>query len=184
MRVLISLLFCLLPGTVLQAQEQETKLSAISLAVVLPDNSDRLSADQLSKLESKITSLVAESGLAASGYSQNFVIYPKFEIYNTQESKGGIRNIVVTDCSLGLFIKQVNTGNIFSSYTKKMQGSGYNKEESIANALSQIDPGEEAVASFIKKAKDKIIAYYNQNCDMLVQKAESERMQKKYESAL
>lgn len=184
MKVLSSILLLLLICKNEQAQEQGSKLSAISLAVVLPHNSDRLSADQLSKLESKITSLVAESGLAASDYSQNFVIYPKFEIYNTQESRGGMRNIVVTDCSLSLFIKQVNTNNIFSSYTKKIQGSGFTREESIANALSQIDPGDEAAATFIKKAKEKIISYYNQNCDVILQKAERERVQKKYESAL
>jgi hypothetical protein len=182
--IILVLAFCLLHTLCLHAQEQDNKLSTISLAVVIPENVDGLTASQLSKLESKITSIVSESGIAASGYNQNFVIYPKFEIYNVQESKGGLRNITVADCNLSLYVKQVSTKQVFSSYNKAIKGSGFNREEAIVNALSQINSGSEEINGFINKAKEKIVAYYNQNCDIILQKAERERMQKKYESAL
>ena len=167
-----------------QSDDGSQKLSTISLAVIIPESVDGLDDGQLSKLESKITSVVSESGMAAKAFSQNFVIYPKFEVYDVQETKGGMRNITVADCNLSLFIKQVSSGTIFSSYNKSVKGTGFNRNEAIVNAISQIKPDDAAMSTFITKAKDKIIAYYTQNCDLIMQKAERERMQKHYESGM
>jgi len=169
----------------LTAKAQDgNNLSSISLSVVSPTNLDGLSESQLSKLESKIIEVVTNNGISAVGYFQNFVIYPKFEIYDEKESKGGMRNISVLTCNLSLFIKQLSTNIIFAIYSKSLQGSGYNKNEALNNALSSIDASDTKISDFLKNGKDKIIKYYLANCDIVFKKAESERSMKKYESAL
>lgn len=174
---------CLFAFSTVKAQD-ENKLSSISLSVVLPTNVDGLSESQLSKLESKIIEAVTNNGISAVGYFQNFVIYPKFEIYDEKESKGGMRNITVLNCNLSLFIKQLSTNIIFSTYSKSLQGSGNNKNEALNNALSSVDPSDTKLSDFVKNGKEKIIKYYQANCDIVFKKAESERNIKKYESAL
>lgn len=175
--------FCLLVAFSVKAQD-EAKLSSINLSVVLPTNVDGLSESHLSKLESKIIECVTNNGISADGYTQNFVIYPKFEIYDEKESKGGMRNIVAINCNLSLFIKQLSTNIIFATYSKSLQGSGYSKSEALNNAVGSIDPSDSKLNDFIKNAKDKIIKYYTSNCEIVIKKAESERSIKKYESAL
>ncbi len=174
---------CLLMTYSVKAQD-ETRLSTINLSVVLPTNVDGLSESHLSKLESKIIEAVTNNGVSADGYTQNFVIYPKFEIYDEKESKGGMRNIVAINCNLSLFIKQISTNTIFATFSKSIQGSGYSKNEALNNAVSSIDPSDTKLNDFIKNGKDKIIKYYIANCEIVLKKAESERNLKKYESAL
>lgn len=168
----------------LNAQETETKLSTIALNVVAAEATDEINANQMEKLSNKITSIVTESGLASTNYVSGFIIIPKLEIYDRQRTQGGMRNLSVIDCNLSLFIKQTGSNTVFSSFNKRLQGSGFNNDEAIANAISQINPGDAAISAFINKAKEKIITYYNQNCSIILQKAQKERTIKNYEAAM
>ncbi|MES2651591.1 MAG: hypothetical protein V4663_07620 [Bacteroidota bacterium] len=164
--------------------QDENKLSSISLSVILPTNIDGISDSQLSMLESKIIEASTNNGVSAVGYYQNFVIYPKFEIYAEKQSNGGIRNVTVVDCNINLFIKQLSTNIIFASYSKRIQGSGFNKGEAINNAISSFDSSDEKLNTFVKNGKEKILNYYQANCDIILKKAETERNLKRHESAL
>lgn len=78
-RILISLIFLSAIHTVFS---QENEGNKIALSVVMPDNVEGLSASQLSKLKTKVISIVTANGLAATGIHNNFVIYPIFSVYD------------------------------------------------------------------------------------------------------
>jgi len=103
-------------STITALAQTTSDVGKIALSVIMPENIDGLDASQLSKLETKITQIVSASGLAASGYNNNFVIYPKFAIYETNVVEGGMQNITVTTCELSLFIKQVDNNVLFFLY--------------------------------------------------------------------
>lgn len=176
----IALLFCF---ATTQAQNTDD-VGKISLSVVMPENVDGLDASQLSKLESKIIQITTKAGLSASGYNQTFVIYPKFAIYSTDVVEGGMQNITVTTCELSLYIKQVSNNLLFSSVSKNLKGSGKNKELAITNAISQIPTTDKAFVTFIDEGKQKIIAYYEANCDNIIKKADGFIQTQQYDQAL
>lgn len=156
----------------------------IALSVIMPENVDGLDASQLSKLETKITQIVSASGLAASGYNNNFVIYPKFAIYETNVVEGGMQNITVTTCELSLFIKQVDNNILFGSVSKQVKGSGNSKQTSITNAISKVPTNDPQFKSFIEGGKAKIVQYYESKCSDIMTKSESLVKMQDYEQAL
>lgn len=156
----------------------------IALSVIMPENVDGLDASQLSKLETKIIQIVSASGLAASGYNNNFVIYPKFAVYETNVVEGGMQNITVTTCELSLFIKQVDNNILFSSISRQVKGSGNNKQTSITNAISKVPTNDPQFKSFIETGKTKIIQYYESKCQDIITKSESLVKMQNYEEAL
>ena len=166
------------------AQEDLPKLSSITLHISDPKVSEQVTEVHTSTLVTKVENIVTEAGIASSDYNNSFVIEPKFIVTNTQKSSSGMRSVVLADCSFSLTVKQQNSGAIFSQYSKAIKGNGFSDAEAVTNAISQIDASDEKAIAFIAKAKDKIVAYYKQNCDMLIQKSEKERMTKNYESAL
>ncbi len=177
-------LFAVLLLTALPAQDDQNKLSSISLHVMAPSVNDKVNDVQAASIETKVESIVTESGIASSDYNNSFVIEPKFMVTDIQKSAGGMRKVVVADCSFSLSVKQQNSGAIFSQYAKTIKGSGFSDAEAISNAVSQIDATDEKAIAFIAKAKDKIIAYYKQNCEVLMQKAEKNRQVKEFGQAL
>ena len=156
----------------------------IALSVVMPDNVDGLNVSQLSKLETKISQIVTNSGLAASGFNNNFVIYPKFAIYESTVVEGGMQNINVVSAEVSLFIKQVENNLVFSTISKPIKGSGSNKEVAITNAISKIAINDPDFKLFIETGKSKIISYYENKCTDIIKKSDSFVRMQQYDEAL
>ena len=159
-------------------------IGKIALSVVMPENVAGLDVSQLSKLETKISQVVTISGLAASGYNNNFVIYPKFAIYESNIVEGGMQNITVVTAELSLFIKQVDNNLLFSTISKPLKGSGSSKELAITNAISKITTNDPDFKTFIETGKLKIIAYYESKCSDIIKKSDSYVKMQQYEQAL
>jgi len=164
--------------------QSSSDIGKIALSVIMPENVDGLDVSQLSKMETKITQIVSSTGLAASGYNNNFVIYPKFAIYDSSVVEGGMQNITVVTCELSLFIKQVDNNIIFATISKSLKGSGKNKNTAITNAISKIPTNDQQFKLFVVTGKDKIIAYYETKCQDIITKSESLVKMQDYEQAL
>ncbi len=178
------LLYILLVPFIVAAQPTDTNdfLGKISLSVMMDEQSEALAATQKSKIESKIISLVSRYGVSGKGHS-NFVINPRFEIYNEQKVEG-MQNLIVLTVELNLFIKQSKANIIYATYNKQLQGTGYNRNEAIVNAISQISANDPAVKTFIEEGKQKIIAFYNSKCNDIIMEADKYAGMNNYEHAL
>lgn len=172
-------------GLVLTSFAQSTNdVGKIALSVIMPENVDGLDVSQLSKLETKISQIVSSTGLAASGYNNNFVIYPKVALYETTVVEGGMENITVVTCELSLFIKQVDNNILFSTISKQLKGSGKTKSIAITNAISKIPTNDNDYKAFIATGKSKIITYYESKCGDIIAKSESLVKMQDFEQAL
>lgn len=178
------LLYIFLVPFIIAAQSTDTNdfLGKISLSVMMNEQSEILSATQKSKIESKIISLVSRYGVSGKGTS-NFVINPRFEIYNEQKVEG-MQNLIVLTVELNLFIKQSKANIIYATYNKQLQGTGYNRNEAIVNAISQINANDPAVKAFIEEGKQKIIAFYNSKCNDIIMEADKYAKTNNYEHSL
>ncbi len=179
--LLVALLFGFSTSVVSQSAGD---IGKIALSVVMPENVDGLDHSQLSKLETKIIQLVSQAGLAATGYETNFVIYPKFAVYETNTVEGGMQNIFVLNAELSLFIKQVDNNVLFASMSRQLKGSGNSKSAAVTQAISKINTNDTEVKTFLETGKNKIIAYYIGKCPDILQKSESLVKMKKYDEAI
>lgn len=179
----VFLLLTLALGTEARAQDEQPKLSSLSLHVTQPTVNESVTEVQTASLVTKVEGMITESGIASSDINNTFLIEPKFLVTSVQKTAGGMRAVVVADCSFSLSVKQAS-GAVFSQYAKTIKGTGFNDAEAVSNAISQIDPSDEKAVAFIAKAKDKIVAYYNQNCEMIMQKAEKNRQIKEFGQSL
>jgi hypothetical protein len=167
----------------MQAQNVDD-VGKIALSVVMPEEMEGITASGLSKLGSKIVQITTKSGLSASGYNQNFVIYPKFTIYESSVVEGGMQNITVVTAELSLYIKQVSNSLLFSSVSRQLKGSGKTSEMAIFNAISQIPVSDKDFADFISEGKEKILKYYEQSCHDIERKADAFIKMQQYGQAL
>jgi hypothetical protein len=166
------------------AKSQSVKdFGKISISVVMPNQTEFLDATQISKLEAKITQIVANSGLTSSGYN-TFIIYPIFSINDVSVVESGMQDMSVATCELNLFIKQIDNNIIFSSVSKQLKGNGKDKKSAISSALQKISTNDPDYKKFIENGKQKIINYYQSNCNDIIKKSESLMKMQKYEEAI
>ena len=169
-----------------QGQGAHADISTISLAVAMPKEIKGLTEEQMSILENRIKNIVSMNGLSAEGGLEGFVIYPKFDLLGKDEAPG-MRTVVLERCNLSLFVRQFISNSssniVFSSYNKDITGSGYSESEAIANALTQIRPGDDDFQAFLDKTRARIVNYYVQNCDRIVNEAQNAANLENYEKA-
>ena len=158
-------------------------LGKIALSVVVESNADKLSASQLSKLESKLLSIATRNGVSGQGYEGNFVLTPKFEIFNVQTVEG-MRSLKVVDADLNLLVRQNANKMIFATYNTKLQGSGTSENEALDNAIQKINPANPELKSFMDEAKRKIIQFYNAKCGQILKESDRVANMGDYEKAL
>lgn len=171
-------------SSVIVVAQSSSDVGKIALSVVMPENVDGLNVSQLSKLETKITQIVSNTGLSANGYNNNFVIYPKFAIYETEVVEGGMQNITLITCELSIFIKQVDNNIIFSTISKTLRGSGTNKSNAITNAIAKTPVNDIDLMRFVETGKKKIKAYYELKCGDIISRSESLTKMQDFEQAL
>lgn len=181
MKILIYLFITLILSELSFAQNID--LGKISVSVVMPNQTEYLDVIQISKLETKITQIVANSGLTSSGFN-TFIIYPVFTINDVSVVEGGMQNISIATCELNLFIKQIDNNIIFSSISKLLKGSGKDKKSAISNALQNIATNDPDFKNFIENGKQKIINYYESSCDDIIKKSESLLKMQKFDEAI
>ncbi len=155
----------------------------ISISIIMPDQSEQLDDSQIAKLETKITQIVANSGLASSGYN-TFIIYPILSINDLSVVESGMQDMYVATCELNLFIKQIDNNIIFSSVSKQLKGNGKDKKRAVLSALQKISAADSEYKKFIENGKQKIINYYESNCNDIIKKSESLMKLQKYEEAI
>lgn len=173
----------LLVSNTIFSQSLDTELNSISLSVILPDNSEYLTQKTLSKIETKIQHIVSRNGISGKGYSNEFLIYPKFEIYDVA-TVTGMRNLIAIEVEFSLFIQQYSTRKIYASYSKSLKGSGTSKQKALNNAISKISTSDPKLKAFINSGKEKIIVYYESNCDQLRKDADAHIQMKQYRRAI
>ncbi len=153
----------------------------ISLSVQMP-NEINLDAVQTSTLESKIINLITENGIGNSELGE-FVICPKLEVVESLLVETGLQNINAASVNLTLIIKQEQTNDLFSSCTLELEGSGKTKEMAITNAIRNISNNNDKLKIFLDKSSQKIVSYYETNCDNIIKKADVFVKTQKYEQA-
>ena len=138
----------------------------------------------LKKVEGKLIQILAENGIAASGYNNGIIIEPNIIINNNEIVEGGMQNINVTKITLQILIKQDQTQKIFTSLSKDLKGTGKTTDIAINNAINSLSSNDSSISNFIEKSKSKINQYYEQNCSSIINRASSLEKTGQYEEAL
>lgn len=178
---LVCVLF--LVSNIVVSQNTDADLNSISLSVILPDNSEYLSQRTLSKIETKIQHIVTRNGISGSGYSNEFLIYPKFELFD-ESTVTGMRNLISLEVEFSLFIQQYSNRKVYASYSKSLKGSGTTKQKALNNAISKITALDPELKDFIETGKEKILFFYENNCEQLTKDADAHIQMKQYNRAI
>jgi hypothetical protein len=162
----------LLSTATLAATQDDDLTDLLNIGLVMPTEQKGFDDVQLSKIETKILSILSKNGISSQGVADGIVCYPVAEIYNEGDANTGLANIKVVDINFTLFVKQVDEKAVFTSTTIRVQGSGTDRNRAINNAISNLKPDEKKWSDFAAAAKKKIAAYYARMCPTLIAQAD------------
>jgi len=171
------LLFAFFCNSGLLAQE-EADINSIKLFV----DQGKLAAANLElpyklqqRLQTRVTQLINQTGVAEIGYS-NFIVTPKLDVLSNTVDEAGIAKIYLAECELSITISRRDYGGsggaAYESFSKKLVGSGSGKDEAVANAINTLSFRDSGVVTFFRQAKVRIDKYFKTNCKDIIREAQ------------
>jgi len=156
----------------------------IAFSLVMPDEIEKFNETNLLKLEAKIIEVTSKVGIAGKGFYSDFIIYPVVTLNENETLIGSMKNMKTISYDLSLFIKSQPDNRIFASYSTTLTGVGTSENTAIVNAIKEFNTGNSELQNFFETGAKKIITYFDNNCDMLVSKADSYAGMGEYEKSL
>ncbi|WP_294549942.1 hypothetical protein [uncultured Bacteroides sp.] len=171
--LIVSLIF--LKG--MSAQECDTPIT-----VAMPEHIEGLNEAQKSYLCSKMEQLVVSQGVSSDFSYTQFVL--------TADVSGMQKDVVPTipssvTCQYDVVFKLVDRAGMktMAVQSVNVRGAGSTEAKAMQNALRLINPQNKNLIDFIKGAKSKVLAYYNQHVPQIVSQSRRLANLDKYEEA-
>lgn len=177
-KVIFSIVAALMSATMFAAETQ-----FLPISVYAADNSENFPEGAKAMIENKLTQLLTRNGIAGLDYMGQFVL----TVTTTPLDKdiiAGPPMKISEKMEMNLYIVDMYAKTVFSSTSFSVRGLGETENKCYLNAISRMPLQSPQIAQFIQEGKEKIIAYYDHEGEMLIKKAQFLAKQKKYDEAL
>lgn len=185
-RILFLFLVLLAIQSVSFSQNSQDKLDdidRIALASFVPKQAEEVPPAARQMLQNKMLQMAILNGLGASIENSRFCIVPSINIIS-KEIAPTAPPMVVLNMGVTFYIVDAASKTIFSQTSISVKGVGINKEKAYISGIRSIHIRAGQFKNFIETGKQKIIEFYNSNCDIILERAQALSGQKKYEEAL
>lgn len=183
----VILVFCIfLLGHFSNAQEEMAVLNdfeRIGIAPYISDQIEYLPAGARSNLQSKLGQIITANGFGNASYNTRFILTPNIHVVNKHILAGAPPRVAVT-LDVHLFVGDGFEGTKFGSTTVTVKGVGANENKAYINALKQLRTQTPEINRLISSSKQRILDFYNTQCDFILKEAEIAAAQYNYDRAL
>lgn len=170
----------------LSAQNSQGKtddLGRIALAAVVPEQAGDIPGPARRMLANKMARIATQNGLGASAANPRFCIVPIVTVLG-KEITPTAPPMQAISLDITFYIVDAVSQTIFSQTNLQAKGVGQTEAKAFIQAMKRINVRSGQFKGFVQKGKEKIIEYYNSQCDVVIKGAQALAGQKKYEEAL
>jgi len=146
--------------------------SNFKLSVFVPESQD-LGMDGAKLIETRLVSAISKFGVTGNGANPRFFIGPVVTLLS--------KNVTATsptkylnNYEITLHAVDAIGETIFASYTFSGKGVGDSPAKACINAFQSQRFDNSEFYKFLKNAEEKMLKYYNENCEVFISEAEAE----------
>ncbi|NBC58654.1 MAG: hypothetical protein GVY05_10290 [Bacteroidetes bacterium] len=185
--ILIILVICVLGFSVSKAQNNQEKIDDLGRIAIVPYVANQVENIPLSaknNLQSKMAQILTANGIAGStNYNSRFIITPNISVLSKDVVAGAPPKVALV-LEVAFYVGDGVSGTKFGSTAITVKGVGRNENKAYLSAFKNIRSSNSQVKNLVNKAKERILAYYNDGCDFIIKEAESLTKQNKFDEAL
>lgn len=163
--------------------DQAGDANGIVLATVVPNQIEELNESSRKFLANKLNQIVSKNGVKGSFYNQRFIITTNVNVIS-KDLTASAPPMHAYNLEVSFFIGDGTNGTLFSSTSMNYKGVGQSETKAYRSALKSINTSDARFERFITEGKNKIIEFYNAQCDIILKEAEMLESQNNFEGAL
>ncbi len=182
MKNLIFILLSVLSINNLKAQVS-TDANRIILNSLVLDKDNKIPEEAKTQLLSKLTQISTKSGMGGNSLTQRFLIAAKINI-QTKDIIAGPPQMIVINSEIVFFIGDVETNQVFASYSISAKGVGGNENKALISSIQNINVNSSPLLDFTQTGKNKIIQYFAEQCDYIIKRAQTKAEQQLFDESI
>ena len=136
-----------------------------------------------SNLINRLRNITSSGGGVSSLDNNQFALVATYDIIEKQIVSASPVKFVY-DLSISLFVMDLKTNNIYSSFNTEVKGIGDSETEALLNAFKSINKGNGNIKKFLANGTEKIIGHYDTNYQNIIAKAKSDAAMKNFDAAI
>jgi hypothetical protein len=153
-----------------QRTNMEDGASRLALTVWIPETIDGLTPAAEQNLRNKLGQIISRSGIFGEDGASRFIMTANVIMIDKHVLPTAPPKYSYT-MDVTLYIGDGMEGKQFSSYNATVSGVGNTETKAYMAALSNIKTNDRNFQHFITQGKNKIIDYFNAQCDVILRQA-------------
>lgn len=185
-RLLLSFLMLIFVSLTCFSQNNVEKLNdeqRISIVAWVPQQIEGMPSAARASLQNKLTQIITQNGFGATALDNRFILTANIAV-TTKDVTATTPPMQAYTLEVTFYIGDGYDGTLFSSTSLNLKGVGETEQKAYMAALKGLKPNDQRLNDFIAKGKQKIIEYYNSNCDFILREAQSLVDQNQLEAAI
>ena len=181
--VIFATIVALIMGMGLLQAQTKNDPSAIVISVIVPEGLEGFSDEAKNVLTNKLTQIAAANGISAFEEFGRFFITAIPSIM-TKDIVPGPPQQIAQNLDITFYVADYFDQKIFAATTISCKGVGTNDNKAYIDAIKNISVNSPKLKEFVSKGKQKIIEYYEAQCNNIIAKAKSLSGQRGFEEAI
>jgi len=159
-------------------------LGRIAIVPYVTDQIEDLPEIAKNNLRSKMAQILTKQGIAGSaGFSSQFIMVPNISVLS-KDVVAGAPPKVALNLEVAFYIGDGINGVKYGSAAVMAKGVGSTETKAYVSALRNISSSNKDLAQLIDTAKERILEYYNDGCDLILKEADNLAAENKFDEAL
>ena len=155
----------------------------IALKVMVSDKISGLTPEAKDALVNKLNQIATKSGMGGALKNQRFILTA-----NVVETEKGVTSTVPEvywyNLDITLYIGDGIAGTKFASTTVSVKGNGKSENKAYMQAIKELKVDDTRYSNFITEGKNKILEYYNSQCDFILKEASTLSEKRQFDAAI
>lgn len=133
-----------------------------------------LNQKTIDALKLKVEQIIARNNAGAASVYNAFVIQPELLLGETKKTEGLLRDVTLVMGEFSLTARNKYDDSVYGTAVIPVQGDATgSKEDAIASLISSIKVTDPAFVRFIRTTRKRIAEFYDQNCSVILKKAQA-----------
>ncbi|MDX2197236.1 MAG: hypothetical protein NW207_12550 [Cytophagales bacterium] len=163
-----------------RAVSQQNDAARIALHTVISEKMLAKFPSQCRRiLESKLGQIATQNGMGGFSPTPKFIITASVIVLEKNVAPT-TPPMMTASLDVTLFIADAETKTSFQSVNLQLKGAGNNDNAALTDALQKLSPANAVIKQFVAEGKNKIIQYYESQCDFIITEAMALSSQSKY----
>jgi hypothetical protein len=155
----------------------------IAIAPTIPDAMKNIPGGTQNLLLGKMRQIIGLNGLSALDEAPLFIMTPQLIILSNDVTPTA-PPMFTYNMEVVFNLADRYTGNVYATASQSLKGAGKTEQAAYNNAFSEINIRNGKWKAMMEKGKEKIVEYFNSNCDLVISRSKSFADQRNYVASL